>query len=147
MKWSLLVTRFLLTCMVSIDTNESMDPTHKKISGKIRQAKEAVEAGKVLLIDQDVIAADLLELKVDISSQLPALLLEILGIISPIHYAGGYPPLRSYKGPILNCELFAFVADVKSTGCSVYLKFAVKNDFLWLASLHEDKPLGKEHKK
>lgn len=120
-----------------------MNPSYKTIDGKIRQAIAAVETGKIGLIDQDVIAADLLNLGIEIA-QLPALLLEILSGLSPRHYVGTHPAQRSYETSIMNCELFAFKVDCKSVGCLMYLKFAVKNSFLWLVSLHENKPTGKE---
>lgn len=120
-----------------------MSPTYRAIDGKVRQAIAAVAAGKILLVDQAVIAGDLLDLGIEIE-QVSALLLELLQDILPRHYVGTDPPLRSYEAPILNCELFAFKVGCKRTGCLMYLKFAVKNDFLWLVSLHEDRPIGKE---
>ena len=121
-----------------------MNPSYKTVDGKIKQAIRAVECGKIYLLDQDVIAADLLDLGVEIGG-ISALLLEILQKISPRHYEGTHPPQKSYKAPILECELYAFVVELKSKGCFVYLKFAIKNNFLWLVSLHENRPAGKEY--
>ena len=38
------------------------DPTHKALTGKIRQAMAAIQTGKIAFLDPDVIAADLLNL-------------------------------------------------------------------------------------
>ena len=114
-------------------------PTHKDLSGKINQAKAAVKTGRIGLVDQTVIVADLLDLGCEISA-LSKILLDLLEQATPDAYAGTSPPQRSYETRIAGCELYAFKCVSKRIGCTVYIKFTLKNDFLWLVSLHEDRP-------
>jgi hypothetical protein len=113
-------------------------PTHKDLSGKINQAKAAVKAGRIALVDQTVIVADLLDLGHEISA-LPKILLDLLEQVTPGSYAGTMPPQRSYKSRIAGSELYAFKCVSKRMGCTVYIKFTLKHDFLWLVSIHEDR--------
>jgi len=120
-----------------------MDPSHKALTRKIRQAIKAVESDSMAFIQQDVIAADLLELGCEID-RVPDLLLELLADITPSHYAGTHPAQRSYETEISGCELYAFKVESKSLGCTIYFKFTLVEDFLWIASLHKDRPGEKE---
>ena len=52
-----------------------------------------------------------------------------------VGYAGTRPPQKSYKNPILKCELYAFSWESRHFGCRVYLKFALKGEAFWLISL------------
>ncbi len=58
---------------------------------------------------------------------------------APNHYAGQYPPQRSYEHDIEGYELLAFRWLSKTLGCRVYLKFTMKGKRMWLVSLHEDR--------
>ncbi len=120
-----------------------MDPSHKALSGKIRQAIKAVESGSIAFIQQDVIAADLLELGCEID-KVPDILLELLKGITPSQYVGTRPPQRSYEKEISGCELYAFKVESRSMGCAIYFKFTLVEDFLWIASLHKNRPGEKE---
>lgn len=102
-----------------------------------------MESGSIAFIQQGVIAADLLELGCEID-KVPDLLLELLADITPSHYVGTRPPQRSYEKEISRCELYAFKVESKSVGCIIYFKFALIEDFLWIASLHKDRPGEKE---
>ncbi len=117
-----------------------MNPTHKTLTGKIRQAREAVKAGKIVFIDQSVIAADLLDLGCDIMD-VPKILFELLDKVTPQDYAGSHPPQKSYEEAITGLELYAFKAESAALGCIGYFKFALYENVLWLASLHEDRPI------
>ena len=113
-------------------------PSHKALTGKIRQAIEAIRAGKVTFLDPDVIAADLLGLNCEIE-ELPEILTELLGEVVPDQYAGTRPPQRSYEDALGGSELYAFRIDSKRLGCQIYFKFSLIEDYLWVVSFHEDK--------
>ena len=119
-------------------------PSHKEISRKIYQAKEALSAKQIFLVNAVSIAADVLELGFAVD-ELSQILFDLLGEITPEDYAGHYPPQSSYENEILACELFPFKWISRRLGCAVYLKYALKNDQLWIVSLHEDR--GKRVKK
>lgn len=113
-------------------------PSHKEINHKITQAKEALSANRLFFVNPASLAADALDLGLTIK-ELTETLYDLLGEISPGDYAGQRPPQRSYEDEILQCELFPFKWESSRLGCTVYLKFAVKNNRLWIVSLHEDR--------
>lgn len=114
-------------------------PFHKELYGKIREAKRAVSEGEVLIVEQEVVAADALELEYLIETELLDVLQELLEETSPGHYAGTRPPQRSYEREIEGLELFAFVVESMRFKCRVYFKFALAEGFFWLVSLHQDR--------
>ena len=113
-------------------------PSHKVLTGKIRQAIGAIRAGKITFLDPDVIAADLLNLDCGIEDVLE-ILAELLREVVPDHYAGTRPPQRSYEEALGGSELYAFKIDSRRVGCQIYFKFALIDDYLWVVSFHEDK--------
>jgi hypothetical protein len=114
------------------------DPTHKALTGKIRQAMKAIQVGNIAFLDPDIIAADLLNLNCEIS-EVPEILTELLRKAVPDHYAGTRPPQRSYEEDLEGSELYAFKIESKHLGCLIYFKFALQEDFLWVVSFHEDR--------
>ena len=113
-------------------------PSHKEINRKIKQAKEAVSENQFSILNPVIIAADALELGVDLH-KISFILIDLLEEIAPSHYAGQYPPQRSYEHDIEGYELLVFRWLSKTLGCRVYLKFTIKGNRMWLVSLHEDR--------
>jgi len=113
-------------------------PSHKEINRKIKQAKEAVSESQFSILNPVIIAADAIELGVDLQ-KISFILVDLLEEITPNHYAGQYPPQRSYEHDIEGYELLAFRWLSKILGCRVYLKFTIKGKRMWLVSLHEDR--------
>jgi len=114
---------------------QTQRPSHRELTNKIRLAKEAVGENRIALVEPDIIAADALELGYliqDISEVLSLVLKEI----TPHDYTGSRPPQKSYEDKIRGTELFAFRWESKRFGCETYLKFALKDDQIWLVSLH-----------
>jgi hypothetical protein len=62
--------------------------------------------------------------------------------LSPADYLGRQPPERSYEDKIKGVELFAFKAYSERIGEHFYLKFASKEKFIWIVSLHEFESKG-----
>ena len=94
------------------------------------------------MVAPDIIAADLMNLGREIG-EIPDILYELLENANPKDYAGTRPPQRSYESLIPDCELYAFKTTSKAIGCMMYYKFTIKNDTLWLVSLHKDRPKKK----
>jgi hypothetical protein len=113
-------------------------PSHKEINRKIKQAKEAVSENQFSILNPVIIAADAIELGVDLQN-ISFILIDLLEEITPNHYAGQYPPQRSYEHDIEGYELLTFRWLSKTLGCRVYLKFTIKGKRIWLVSLHEDR--------
>ncbi len=114
-------------------------PSHKELYGKIRQAKKTVAEGKVLIVEQEAVAADALELEYLIETELLGVLQELLEETNPGHYAGTRPPQRSYEREIEGLEIFAFVVENIRFKCRVYYKFALAEGVFWLVSLHQER--------
>ncbi len=113
-------------------------PSHKEISRKLKLSKEAVSENRISILNPVSVAADTLELGLNLRN-ISNILSDLLEEIEPNDYAGQYPPQRSYEDEIKDCELLAFRWLSKKLGCRVYLKFALKETRLWLVSLHEDR--------
>lgn len=123
---------------VSIDTiirDRLKRPSHKELTGKIRQARRAVSKGEINIVEPASISADALDLDY-LVDDLPDVLSEILEEIKPDDYTGKKPPERSYEDKIKDTELFAFKWASKRFGCELYLKFTLKDGVLWLVSFH-----------
>jgi hypothetical protein len=113
-------------------------PSHKEISRKLKLSKEAVSENRISILNPVSVAADTLELGLNLRN-ISNILSDLLEEIEPNDYAGQYPPQRSYEDEIKDCELLAFRWLSKKLGCRVYLKFTLKETRLWLVSLHEDR--------
>jgi hypothetical protein len=113
-------------------------PSSKELYDRIHQARRIVDDGPIYLVEDEPIIADALDLGYDIT-EIPRVLKRLFNEISQKDYAGTRPPQKSYKNPILDCELYAFSWESLHFGCRVYLKFALKGEVFWLISLHEDR--------
>ena len=119
-------------------------PSHKELYNKLREARMAVSKGLISLLNQDIIAADAIELEYSIETKLIPILQELLDYTTPGHYAGSRPPQKSYEREIEGLDLFSFLADCSRLKCRVYYKFALVEGRLWLVSLHQDRPIKEE---
>ena len=111
-------------------------PSPKELFNKIKQAKEAVSNNKVLIIAPEVIASDAIELDYQVG-EIQKVLQSLLDEIRPNQYAGSRPPQQSYKSRTWGLELFAFRWMSKKLGCETYIKFCLKERFIYLISLHQ----------
>jgi hypothetical protein len=119
-------------------------PSHKELYNKLREARMAVSKGLISLLNQDIIAADAIELEYSIGTELIPVIEELLDYTTPGDYAGSRPPQKSYEREIEGLDLFPFVADCSRIKCRVYYKFAFDEGSLWLVSLHQDRPVKEE---
>ncbi len=110
--------------------------SHKELSRKLATARDLTSRSLIEVVDQESLITDLLELGT-LVEELPSVLNAVLDEISEEDYSGGNPPQKSYKDMIREAELFAFLWNSKRLGCRAYLKFALRNNKLWLVSLHE----------
>ncbi|MCX5915241.1 MAG: hypothetical protein NTX30_00975, partial [Deltaproteobacteria bacterium] len=105
---------------------------------KIKLAKEAISNNNFSILKPKVVTLDALGLGI-LMEELNPLLIDLLNEIRPGHYAGTYPPQRSYEEEIFRSELFAFRWESKRLGCMTYLKFTLRENRLWLISIHQDR--------
>ena len=116
-------------------------PTVKELNSKIVKAIESISKDRINLLEPHVIAMDALELGYEVEN-IAKVLSELLTDVSPRHYVGSHPPQRSYEEDIFNLNLFAFKIESKRFGCDVYVKYVLKDETLWLVSLHQDREKG-----
>jgi hypothetical protein len=111
-------------------------PSHKELTGKLQTALQMVHANRILLVEPGVIVSDAINLGYSVRDELQAVLIDILNVTCPDHYAGGRPPGKSYEACIRNLELWAFSVDCPRLDSRVYCKFALHSDYFYLVSLH-----------
>lgn len=116
-------------------------PSRKELFQKIKVAKDAVSKGRVILLDdqEESIISDAFELGYDVEDELLIILSDLLAQTKPENYQGGTPPQKSYEREIKGFELFAFKLRISSFDCEIYYKFTIRDDDLWLVSLHKDR--------
>ncbi len=114
-------------------------PSHKELTRKIGLAAEAARQSKVEYINMDSLLADVFDLDLTFG-EVPSILVKLLEQVQPCDYRGHRPPQCSYETKIGGLELFPFTCDSAEIGKTVYFKFALKNDTLYLVSFHEDRP-------
>ncbi|MEA3358854.1 MAG: hypothetical protein U9R17_05535 [Thermodesulfobacteriota bacterium] len=119
-------------------------PFHNELYNKLREAGIAVSKGLISLLNQDIIAADAIELEYTIGTELIPVLKELLDYTTPGDYAGYMPPQKSYEREIKGLDLFPFVVDCHRLKCRIYYKFALIEGRLWLVSLHQDRRIKEE---
>jgi len=114
-------------------------PSHKELYKKILEARKAVANGLINLINQDAIVCDAIELGYLIELDLIGVLTSLLNEITPNNYAGKRPPEKSYERQIEDLDLFAFRVESSWFNCTVYLKFTLYNNELWIVSLYRNR--------
>jgi hypothetical protein len=114
-------------------------PSYKELFKKIREAREAVAKGRIVILNQNVIGCDALELGYLIEEEIVNVLSGLLDEILPKNYVGKRPPEKSYEDEIKDLDLFAFKVESSWFRCRIYLKFALTGGSLWLISLHQDR--------
>jgi len=126
---------------VSIDTKlrKMKRPSDHEIFGKLKLAANAAEGNNVFLVEPLAIVADLSDLNI-LVEDLMGLIPRIVHEIGPRNYIGTRPPQKSYEDAIKGCELYAFRWKSKILGCAAYFKFALKDNVLWISSLHVHRP-------
>jgi hypothetical protein len=103
-------------------------------------ARKAVLDESVFILNHMAMAADAIELGYNISD-INDVLTILLHEVVPDYYVGGNPPDKSYEKQIKNLELFAFRWVCRFFGCEIYFKFALKNEQVWVVSLHEHREI------
>ena len=114
-------------------------PTDRELDKKIREAKQALEAGCASFANPEKIVGELMEMEISDSKEVWTLIGELLSEISPKDYAGRRPPMRAYEATIRNKELLAFSWNSRKMGKRMYLKFALKEGRFYYVSLHASK--------
>ena len=130
-------------------------PTHKELTGKLRQAIEALEAGRFAIVEEERhFQSDLEDFGSSSSSdhfeKVFVFLHEIVESGGADCYVGRYPPAECYHKPYDDVELFAFAWKSEKANKRLYLKFGIKisrktnNPTYLYLNCHEDAPEKKD---
>ncbi len=118
-------------------------PSHKELSRKLSVARDRLSDGKwqpAFGYEGYVsFTKECEKLNLHTITEQAEALKKILQELTPDHYAGTYPPLVGSRGNIVRKELFAFCHESKFLGETLYLKFAVNEEQLFIVSFHKAK--------
>ena len=118
----------------------SKRPSPHELSRKLQAAKSAVKNKQVGVVNDLACTCEAIELGYDFGSELHEVLEGLLEETTPQHYQGKRPPAKSYEDQVKDLELFPFVVASSRFKRKVYVKFCMNQDFLWIVSLHADRP-------
>ncbi len=118
-------------------------PTHKELSRKLNVAKNRLKDGEWQPAfgyeSYGSFMKDCEELNLPTAPEQAEALQQVLEEVTPDHYIGPHPPLMGSRGEIVDKELFAFVLESKFLRETVYLKFAVDKEQLYIVSFHKER--------
>ena len=114
-------------------------PSHRELQKKINEAKKALQDKLGIFANPGKAVGELNYFNIGHSDEIWNLIRELLEEISPEHYTGYRPPLKSYEKTINGHDLFAFSWKSHKLGSRIYLKFALKNNRYYYVSLHPSK--------
>lgn len=123
----------------------SLQVTHKELTHKIKKAIELIKEGKRVFIDEKIHGEieELENLGIDESEVFEVIggfLNEILGYGASKCWRGSSPPMKSYEKKIKGCDLWAFEALCTRLNRQMYLKFALKQNKIFVyVSFHISK--------
>lgn len=124
-------------------------PTDHEILKKVRDALEAIEAGRRQIALTKHLVADCEELglsgEAELWELLPSLFRELIQCDPVQCYVGGRPPIRSFEPGIRDKELWAFAWPSVRLGREVYLKFVMMKNkagepWYMHVDVHPDRP-------
>lgn len=124
-------------------------PSNKEIINKVRDALDAVRAGRRCRGVSKHFSDDMAALEIDSDEEmwevLPELLQEILDSGPVECYAGGHPPKASYDQEMKGMELWSYVWESVRTRKTMWIKFALKKDrqgnwHYFHVDVHENRP-------
>lgn len=121
-------------------------PGVHELQQKLLQAQKALSENKCAIgPNLDKLVDEFMDLKIGHTEEIWPLLKELIKEISPEHYAGPHPPMKSLEST-LNCELFIFVWQSHKMKMDMYLKFAIKDGYFYYVSLHRSQKTAKRWK-
>ncbi|MDJ0651439.1 MAG: hypothetical protein QNJ27_00255 [Simkaniaceae bacterium] len=121
-------------------------PTHREIDKRLKEAKKALQNGRVAFANPAKVVGELISLEIEQTEEIWEMVSKLINEIYPEHYKGARPPPKSYETKIKGHDLWAFVWHSPLLKQKMYVKFSIKNGHFYYVSLHEDKD-PKEQKK
>jgi hypothetical protein len=114
-------------------------PSNKELEQKIKLARSHFEQDRWLTVDETVFLSDCRQIGLFTYFDRIDVLNTVLNCVNYSHYVGKRPPQKSYIDTIKEMELFAFTTYIEQLNETVYLKFAVTGDHLYIVSFHRDR--------
>jgi len=113
-------------------------PSHKELRGKVLKAREKITAADWSMANPEKQVGEFRDLNLWTGAEMTRALEIAANEVTPEHYAGTRPPMRSYEGACKDAELFAFRWDSAHFGRRMYLKFCLVKETLFIVSFHRD---------
>jgi hypothetical protein len=122
------------------DANSKGRPAHKELSGKIERARTIFRSHGYTSAEPAKLMANFIDLDLFLQEEQIQAVEAALMEVAPEHYAGAYPPLKSYEPATQKKELFAFCWESQYFRKTMYLKFCLGETRLYIFSLHQSAP-------
>lgn len=114
-------------------------PTDRELFKRINEAKECLKKRQGLFANPSKAVGELYDLCLGDTRDIWQLISELLEEISPKDYRGARPPQKSYEKAIAGLELLAFSWWSLKLAKQMYIKFVLKNERYYYASLHRSR--------
>ncbi len=117
-------------------------PSHRELRGKLLRAEDLIAASRWAPAIEIKLLDDLHRLGLFTAGAQAEALTAALAEIDPGHYAGRRPPEKAYEKRVFGLDMFAFCWHSIVFRRTMYLKFCVTKDILFILSFHESKARG-----
>jgi hypothetical protein len=114
-------------------------PTVREIDKKIKAAKKAVCEKKTYIANLLKIYSDFNDLEIYDTEEIWSHIQALLEELTSENYCGGHPPEEAREKEIQGEDLYAFCWQSKKYQKKMYLKFAIVDEYFYLASIHESR--------
>ena len=120
----------------------SQRPAFKELRGQLQKAKGFVAASSWAPAIEIKLMDDLHRLGLYTAREQADAFMTALSEIDPAHYVGRRPPEKAYEKRVYGREMFAFCWSSRRFLRTMYFKFCVTKDALFILSFHESKARG-----
>lgn len=117
-------------------------PSHKELSGQLQKAIGLILASRWTPAIEIKLLDDFHKLGLYTAGAQAEALVTALAEIAPGHYAGRRPPEKAYEKRVFGLDMFAFCWRSTAFRRTMYLKFCVTKDTLFILSFHESRTRG-----
>jgi hypothetical protein len=114
-------------------------PSYRELNNKLSAAKDFIAKSQWAPAEPVKLTPDLQHFDLYAAEEQAEAFLAALGEIEPGHYIGTHPPEKAYEKHVYGLDLFAFCWPSKRFECTMYIKFCVTKDALYVVSFHESR--------
>ncbi len=114
-------------------------PSYRELNNKLSAAKDFIAKSQWAPAEPVKLAPDFRRFDLYTEEEQSSALLAALEEIEPGRYIGRQPPEKAYEKRVYGLDLFAFCWPSRKFGCTMYMKFCVTKDALYVVSFHESR--------